>query len=113
MWDPRRTLTRVVPKAGDLPVTRATKKPSRIRLGFSVAWVPDDDLLSRAAAHYHRRAAVSRSCSGWEGVVPAGYGRQALAGDRGQGTGNRRRGVFDGRALSAGLGFLCLLLPVA
>src|SRR5262245_62102256 len=28
--------------------------------------------------HYHRRAAVSRSCSGWEGVGPAGYGRQAL-----------------------------------
>src|SRR5437667_10363073 len=28
--------------------------------------------------HYHRRAAVSRSCSGWEGVVPAGCGRQAL-----------------------------------
>ena len=28
--------------------------------------------------HYHRRAAVSRSCSGWEGVVPAGYGRQTL-----------------------------------
>jgi hypothetical protein len=27
--------------------------------------------------YYHRRAAVSRSCSGWEGVVPAGYGRQA------------------------------------
>ena len=32
--------------------------------------------------HYHRRAAVSRSCSGWEGVVPAGYGRQALTGGR-------------------------------
>jgi hypothetical protein len=31
------------------------------------------------APYYHRRAAVSRSCSGWEGVVPAGYGRQALA----------------------------------
>ena len=29
--------------------------------------------------HYHRRAAVSRSCSGWEGVAPAGYGRQALS----------------------------------
>jgi hypothetical protein len=28
--------------------------------------------------YYHRRAAVSRSCSGWEGVGPAGYGRQAL-----------------------------------
>jgi hypothetical protein len=33
--------------------------------------------------YYHRRAAVSRSCSGWEGVVPAGYGRQALIGDPG------------------------------
>ena len=30
------------------------------------------------APYYHRRAAVSRSCSGWEGVVPAGYCRQAL-----------------------------------
>ena len=38
--------------------------------------------------HYHRRAAVSRSCSGWEGVVPAGYGRQTLS-VRGQVTGNR------------------------
>jgi hypothetical protein len=33
------------------------------------------------APYYHRRAAVSRSCSGWEGVVPAGYGRQALSGE--------------------------------
>ena len=32
--------------------------------------------------YYHRRAAVSRSCSGWEGVVPAGYGRQALVRDQ-------------------------------
>ena len=32
--------------------------------------------------YYHRRTAVSRSCSGWEGVGPAGYGRQALAGIR-------------------------------
>ena len=31
--------------------------------------------------YYHRRAAVSRSCSGWEGVGPAGYGRQALSGE--------------------------------
>jgi hypothetical protein len=30
------------------------------------------------APYYHRRAAVSRSCSGWEGVGPAGCGRQAL-----------------------------------
>jgi hypothetical protein len=28
--------------------------------------------------YYHWRAAVSRSCSGWEGVVPTGCGRQAL-----------------------------------
>src|SRR6266404_6505108 len=33
--------------------------------------------------HYHRRTAVSRSCSRWEGVVPTGCGRQALSvGDR-------------------------------
>jgi hypothetical protein len=25
---------------------------------------------------YHRRGVVSRSCSGWEGVVPTRYGRQ-------------------------------------
>ena len=51
--------------------------------------------------YYHRRAAVSRSCSGWEGVGPAGYGRQALAGNRGQLTGNRGSGVLHGRASSA------------
>ena len=27
--------------------------------------------------HYHRRGVVSRSCSGWEGVVPTRYGHQA------------------------------------
>ena len=36
------------------------------------------DLLSRAEAHYHWRDAVSRSCSGWEGVVPRRYGRQTV-----------------------------------
>src|SRR6185369_17910402 len=30
--------------------------------------------------HYHRRGVVSRSCSGWEGVVPTRYGHQALTG---------------------------------
>ena len=32
--------------------------------------------------YYHRRAAVSRSCSVWEGVGPAGCGRQALTGNK-------------------------------
>ena len=40
--------------------------------------------------HYHRRAAVSRSCSGWEGVVPAGYGRQALVWDQASGRAESR-----------------------
>ena len=31
----------------------------------------------KRAAHYHRRRGVSRSCSGWEGVVPPCYGHQA------------------------------------
>ena len=31
----------------------------------------------KRVAHYHRRDVVSRSCSGWEGVGPTRYGRQA------------------------------------
>src|SRR5690606_7278209 len=42
--------------------------------------MPDDDLLSRTSVHYHRRKSVSRSCSGWEGVGPLRYGRQAVRG---------------------------------
>ena len=34
--------------------------------------------------HYHRRGLVSRSCSGWEGVVPRRYGRQTLKGNKGE-----------------------------
>ena len=49
--------------------------------------------------HYHRRAAVSRSCSGWEGVGPAGFGRQALTGFGGQGRlvrrGERKKQSLD------------------
>jgi hypothetical protein len=30
--------------------------------------------------HYHRRCVVSRPCSGWEGVGPTRYGRQAIRG---------------------------------
>ena len=56
--------------------------------------------------YYHRRAAVSRSCSGWEGVGPAGYGRQALTGDRGQVTGNSYVGDCTGRARGADALFL-------
>ena len=39
---------------------------------------PGDDLLSHGNPHYHRRGVVSRSCSGWEGVVPTRYGHQAM-----------------------------------
>lgn len=31
-------------------------------------------------AHYHWRGLVSRSCSGWEGVVPRRYGHQTETG---------------------------------
>ena len=40
-------------------------------------WEPDDDLLSHGNPHYHWRKVVSLSCSGWEGVGPTRYGRQA------------------------------------
>ena len=34
-------------------------------------------------AYYHWRDFVSRSCSGWEGVVPKHYGRQAKLANEG------------------------------
>ena len=55
--------------------------------------------------HYHRRAAVSRSCSGWEGVVPAGYGRQALTVGRARKL-HRRTAAF-GRSNWIGLDRIC------
>lgn len=42
--------------------------------------MPDDYLLSHGNPHYHWRGIVSRSCSGWEGVVPIRYGHQAKGG---------------------------------
>jgi hypothetical protein len=44
--------------------------------GFAVEQ-PDNNLLSHWFQHYHRRGIVSRSCSGWEGVVPTRYRYQA------------------------------------
>ena len=52
------------------------EKKARTEYGLFMNRVSDDVLLSRARAHYHRRKSVSRSCSGWEGVVPLRYGRQ-------------------------------------
>ena len=52
-----------------------TKKPGSLEgPGFRGVW-RGGDLLSHANAHYHRRKPVSRSCSGWEGVVPGCYSR--------------------------------------
>ena len=52
--------------------------PNREGLGVCIAGCLTMTYFRMGSPHYHRRAAVSRSCSGWEGVVPAGYGRQAL-----------------------------------
>ncbi len=51
--------------------------PARVELGCFEG-EPGDDLLSHGNPHYHRRGVVSRSCSGWEGVVPTRYGHQAM-----------------------------------
>ena len=52
------------------------KAPELSLRGFSVFIWSGGNLLSRTNAHYHRRKPVSRSCSGWEGVVPGCCGRQ-------------------------------------
>jgi hypothetical protein len=53
-----------------------TKRPQQLAGGVRNN-KPDDDLLSHWLQHYHRRGVVSRSCSGWEGVVPTRYCHQA------------------------------------
>ena len=58
------------------PRNDGIKKPQSIDWGFLLR-EPDDALLSRQLSHYHRRKGVSRSCSGWEGVVPTRYGHRA------------------------------------
>ena len=53
---------------------------------------------------YHRRGVVSRSCSGWEGVVPTRYGRQEFG---------VVVALVGGHALVSGRdeGFGCCVLP--
>src|SRR5450830_1595800 len=67
------------PVAGSgVPVLRTTKaKPLTTYVERGCMGEPDDNLLSHWLQHYHWRRVVSRSCSGWEGVVPTRYGHQA------------------------------------
>ena len=53
------------------------EKTPNPRIGRFRRREPDDDLLSHGNPHYHWRRVVSLSCSGWEGVGPTRYGRQA------------------------------------
>ena len=46
--------------------------------GGPLGWGPGGDLLSHGGPHYHRRGAVSLPRSGWDRVVPARHGRQAI-----------------------------------
>ena len=63
------------PSSGRAPETPTAPTDS---IGAVVyRWEPCGDLLSHGLPHYHRRGLVSRSCSGWEGVVPRRYGRKA------------------------------------
>ena len=57
----------------------AIKNPQPCGLGV---WGkdPGDDLLSHAAAHYHRRVCVSLPSSEWDRVVPQSYCHQGEGG---------------------------------
>jgi hypothetical protein len=52
------------------------KAQPRLRLGFFVFKALAMTYFLTGDPQYHRRDVVSRSCSGWEGVVPTRYGRQ-------------------------------------
>ena len=59
--------------------TSAQKQTPSLGWGFGVE-DPGDDLLSHAAAHYHRRGCVSLPSSGWDRVVPQRYVHQGEGG---------------------------------
>ena len=82
--DPYRYLSDVLERLPTQPASRQVdqrryrnRKPTA-RPGFLFYGCLTMTYFRMGNPHYHRRATVSRSCSGWEGVVPAGYGRQAL-----------------------------------
>ena len=53
------------------------KAPTLTSRGFLIVRCLAVTYFHMRSAHYHRRNFVSRSCSGWEGVDPKRYGRQA------------------------------------
>ena len=63
---------------GALPRSRTMAKRPTGWLGVLLQGCLTMTYFRTGTPYYHRRATVSRSCSRWEGVVPAGYGRQAL-----------------------------------
>ena len=56
------------------------KKPPSLSGRGLLGWAPGSALLSHGGPHYHRRRAVSLPRSGWDRVVPARHGRQAVRG---------------------------------
>ena len=85
----RRDVAEVGAVRGLLPNTNAHAGEG-VGVWFRRKGEPDDYLLSHGSPHYHWRGVVSRSCSGWEGVVPTRYGHQAKGGAPGP---VRRRGA--------------------
>ena len=68
-----------VPLPPQRPITKTKPKktPCRCRSG-GLGLEPGGALLSHGGPHYHRRWAVSLPRSGWDRVVPARHGRQAI-----------------------------------
>ena len=77
----RRECRRFLPQTG---LTHSSRSPGKSKSPtFTVGLLFEGCLtmtyFRTGNLHYHRRAAVSRSCSRWEGVGPAGCCRQALS----------------------------------
>ena len=66
------------PRLAKLIYGMLAKKAARTRRAAFCGGCLTMTYFRTGSPYYHRRAAVSRSCSGWEGVVPTGCGRQAL-----------------------------------
>ena len=71
VWGGATGVVRVFPGA-------QTQKPHLVGVGYLVLQGSlTITYFHTGNPHYHRRGVVSRSCSGWEGVVPTRYGHQA------------------------------------
>ena len=71
-WHDRPHLPRIMPRVQHCALRCSKAESPATVAGLVLLGCLTMTYFRTGNPHYHRRAAVSRSCSGWEGVGPAG-----------------------------------------